>query len=178
MSYEQIQQQQKVQQIGVEGSQGLSPHSIQAVTHSELLVSAEGRRDRKSAVERPETALRAHQSLVRSAENEKVTFLNVPYQEKNEAKTLGAKWDRQEQAWYVQAGADVTAFARWVQVAAEPALQTLQEQRPVDAAPHELRGREGRQYLAVPYEDREAAKAAGAEWNQAVKSWYVGLQAD
>ena len=121
---------------------------------------------------------RARKPLVRGAENEKLTFLKVPYRGKNEAKALGAKWDRQEQAWYVLAGADVTAFSRWAQVAPGPALLKLQKQRPVDAAPHELRGRRGRQYLAVSYEDREAAKAAGAEWNQAVKSWYVGLQAD
>ena len=178
MSYEQIQQQQNVQQPGVEGSPVPSLHSIEAVTHSELLVSTEGRRDHASSDEQPETALRAHQPLVRSAENEKLTFLNVPYREKNEAKALGAKWDRQEQAWYVQAGADLTAFARWVQVAAEPAQQRLQEQRPVDATPHELRGRQGRQYLAVPYEDREAAKAAGAEWDKVMKSWYVGPHAD
>jgi hypothetical protein len=30
--------------------------------------------------------------------SEKPVFLNVPYWEKNKAKALGAKWDRQEQA--------------------------------------------------------------------------------
>jgi len=108
----------------------------------------------------------------------KASFLKVPYREKNEAKALGAKWDRQEQAWYVPAGVDPTVFARWSQ--AQLGQQTLKDQgaESLVAAPHELRGREGRQYLAVPYEDRLEAKAAGAEWDKVLKSWYVGPQAD
>jgi len=35
-----------------------------------------------------------------------------------------------------------------------------------------------RQYLAVPYGERSAAKAAGALWDKAAKSWYVGPKAD
>nr|WP_307838142.1 DUF5710 domain-containing protein [Burkholderia plantarii] len=37
---------------------------------------------------------------------------------------------------------------------------------------------QARQYLAVPYEQRNAAKAAGALWDKAAKSWYVGPRAD
>ena len=108
----------------------------------------------------------------------KVSLLKVPYREKNEAKALGAKWDRQEQAWYVPTGVDPTVFARWSQ--ATPAQKTLkdQEAEAIAAVSHELRGREGRQYLAVPYEDRLEAKAAGAEWDKVLKSWYIGPQAD
>ena len=108
--------------------------------------------------------LRARTSLLFEAPRaSNLPSSRCPYREQNEAKALGAKWDRQEQAWYVPAGADVTAFSRWAQVALGPALLKFQEQRPVDAAPHVLRGRRGRQYLAVSYEDREAVKAAGAE---------------
>ena len=31
-----------------------------------------------------------------------------------------------------------------------------------------------RQYLAVPYAEREAAKAAGAKWDWREKLWYIG----
>ena len=108
----------------------------------------------------------------------KAAILKVPYREKNEAKALGAKWDRQEQAWYVPAGVDPAAFARWSQ--AKRGQQTLKDQgaESLAAAPHKLRGREDRQYLAVPYEERHEAKAAGAEWDKVLKSWYVGPQAD
>jgi putative DNA primase/helicase len=33
---------------------------------------------------------------------------------------------------------------------------------------------EADQWLAVPYEDREAAKAAGAKWDWREKLWYIG----
>ena len=42
------------------------------------------------------------------------TYLAVPYDEKNNAKQLGAKWDRQAKAWYVPAGTDLEAFTPWL----------------------------------------------------------------
>ncbi len=35
-----------------------------------------------------------------------------------------------------------------------------------------------RQYLAVPYAEKDQAKAAGARWDKAAKAWYVGDNAD
>jgi len=35
-----------------------------------------------------------------------------------------------------------------------------------------------RQYLAVPYSEKDQAKAAGARWDKAAKAWYVGKNAD
>lgn len=40
-------------------------------------------------------------------------YLFVPYEERNQAKELGAFWDAQKAAWYVPKGADVAPFARW-----------------------------------------------------------------
>ena len=37
-----------------------------------------------------------------------------------------------------------------------------------------LVNKEDRQYLAVPYAEREAAKAAGAKWDWREKLWYIG----
>ncbi|NOT13379.1 MAG: toprim domain-containing protein [Methylococcaceae bacterium] len=37
---------------------------------------------------------------------------------------------------------------------------------------------QGRLYLAVPYSERKAAKAAGALWDKTAKSWYAGDTAD
>jgi phage/plasmid primase-like uncharacterized protein len=42
------------------------------------------------------------------------TYLAVPYAEKDDAKQLGAKWDRSEKAWYVPAGMELEAFAPWM----------------------------------------------------------------
>lgn len=46
------------------------------------------------------------------------TYIDVPYQQKDEAKVLGARWDRQQQSWYVPAGAALAPFAKWTQGAA------------------------------------------------------------
>lgn len=43
------------------------------------------------------------------------TYLAVPYAEKDEAKTLGAQWDKEAKAWYAPAGVNVaiSGLARW-----------------------------------------------------------------
>ena len=47
-----------------------------------------------------------------------------------------------------------------------------------DAAPVPKKDFQYRKYLAVPYGERKAAKAAGALCDRATKSWYVGPNAD
>ncbi|WP_419617936.1 DUF5710 domain-containing protein, partial [Thiolapillus sp.] len=87
------------------------------------------------------------------------TYINVPYREKDEARSLGARWDRQKQSWYVPPGVNSDLFSKWTQQASQSAAQR-------------------RLYLAVPYGERGAAKAAGAKWDKAAKSWYAGPGAD
>ncbi|MET1116964.1 MAG: zincin-like metallopeptidase domain-containing protein [Comamonas sp.] len=95
----------------------------------------------------------------------RATFLHVPFKDKEEAKALGAKWHRQAQAWFVPAGVDAAPFAQWIHPTRAPAGQELQLQP-------------DRHYLAVPYGERKAAKAMGAAWDPAAKSWFVGPDAD
>lgn len=92
-------------------------------------------------------------------------WLDVPYKQKDEVKALGARWDRAERSWYVPAGLDVTPFEQW------RAAPKVDQEAPVLPTP-------ARQYLAVPYGERQVAKAAGAEWDKAAKSWYAGPKAD
>ncbi|CFX15807.1 Uncharacterized [Syntrophomonas zehnderi OL-4] len=40
-------------------------------------------------------------------------YLNVPYSEKDEAKTLGAKWNPELRMWYVENKYDYYKFAKW-----------------------------------------------------------------
>ncbi|MDZ7914343.1 MAG: DUF5710 domain-containing protein [Rhodococcus sp. (in: high G+C Gram-positive bacteria)] len=40
-------------------------------------------------------------------------YLTVPFVEKESAKALGAKWDRQAKRWFVPEGMDPKTFARW-----------------------------------------------------------------
>jgi len=41
-------------------------------------------------------------------------MLEVPIDQKDEAKALGARWDPAARSWYVPAGRDTTPFARWL----------------------------------------------------------------
>lgn len=105
------------------------------------------------------------------------TYINVPYREKNEAKELGARWDRQQQSWYVPGNLDAGPFAKWVQGAATAATEGRQEEQKGQQQ-GEAQTTQQRTYLAVPYGERGAAKAAGAMWDKAAKSWYAGPKAD
>jgi len=99
-------------------------------------------------------------------------YITVPYEEKDEAKGLGARWDRQQQSWYVPQDIDVAPFAKWAQGAVGVEAQTPQLQ------PHGQKTTQEPVYLAVPYDERGAAKAAGALWDTVAKSWTIGPKAD
>lgn len=86
-------------------------------------------------------------------------YLDVPFAEKGEAKSLGAAWDRQKRLWYIPQGLEETTFSKWIPA---PASQT----ETIPEKPERV-------YLAVPYEAKGEAKAAGAEWDKIAKSWYV-----
>lgn len=45
---------------------------------------------------------------------EGATWLNVPFDEKDAAKALGARFSREKTSWYVPAGKDVAPFSKWV----------------------------------------------------------------
>jgi putative DNA primase/helicase len=119
----------------------------------------------------------AQQSMSAPAIESERQYINVPFKEKGEAKDLGARWDRAEKSWYVPAGVDAKQFEKWNKPAeqvqnAEKAIQTTQDSQQAAEVGA------GRKYLAVPYEERGAAKEAGARWDKAAKSWYAGENAD
>jgi hypothetical protein len=43
-----------------------------------------------------------------------MTFLNVPYAEKDQARELGARWNPTRKRWYVPTGVALEPFARWL----------------------------------------------------------------
>jgi hypothetical protein len=49
--------------------------------------------------------------------------LKVPFKEKDEAKSLGARWNPEGKHWYVPEGVDATPFEKWLD-GALPAVQT------------------------------------------------------
>lgn len=43
-----------------------------------------------------------------------ITYLEVPFNEKDEAKALGAWWDPEVKKWFVPRGKTPETFARWL----------------------------------------------------------------
>lgn len=41
------------------------------------------------------------------------TYLYVPYEQKDEAKKLGAKWDKDQKMWFAPEGSNIDDFSRW-----------------------------------------------------------------
>lgn len=101
-------------------------------------------------------------------------FIDVPFKDKNEAKALGAKWDRQEQSWYIPSGVLAAAFSRW----SEPGGRTTDDRSEVTPRLQIPDRASERQYLVVPYSQRAVAKSAGAKWDAAAKSWFADPEAD
>jgi putative DNA primase/helicase len=115
---------------------------------------------------------RGHDAAGQNQAGPAKTLIMVPFKEKHEAKALGAKWDRQQQSWYVPGGVDPSPFAKWVQpnTPAEDKNASLSASGSVTG--------DGRVYLTVPYSERREARAAGALWDKAAGSWYAGAQGD
>jgi len=51
-------------------------------------------------------------------QDETRVYINCPYHDKDEAKALGARWDRERRSWFVPQGhdnsPDVSLFSRWM----------------------------------------------------------------
>ena len=43
-----------------------------------------------------------------------ISYLHVPYAQKDAAKALGAKWDAAKKQWFVPAGTDLSLFSQWL----------------------------------------------------------------
>lgn len=121
---------------------------------------------------------RASNTKTQTPEHGNREYIDVPFKQKDEAKKLGAKWDRAAQSWYVPPGVNPEPFAKWAQKGAEAPTASEQTRANTQATPKPEAAQNDRVYLAVPYTERMEAKAAGAAWDKAAKSWYVGPNAD
>lgn len=77
---------------------------------------------------------------------DKFYLFSCPFEEKDEAKEMGAKWDGVAGSWYVPRGQPLEPFNRW-----HP---------------------NGRKYIVCSYREKDDAKRAGARWDASCKQWY------
>ena len=61
------------------------------------------------------------QSVFQQQEKElEKTYIYVPYEDKDQVKALGARWDNDVKSWYVPEGIDITKFKAWEKPPVEP----------------------------------------------------------
>lgn len=93
-----------------------------------------------------------------------VTYINVPREEKDEAKLLGATWDRNNKCWFVPTNKDIDLFSKWEKVDIN-AINIASKEMPDNNISNK------KYILAVPYEEKEQAKKLGATWDKDIKCW-------
>ena len=76
--------------------------------------------------------------------------LNVPFDEKDQVKALGARWDKEGKFWFISKSVDVKPFDKWM-----PPIK-----------------------LNVLFDEKDQAKALGARWDKEGKFWYVNAGMD
>lgn len=82
------------------------------------------------------------------------TYLSVPFADKDEAKTLGARFDMSKKCWYVPAEKEVAPFSKWM--SGDKAVKSIKKM-----------------YLTVPFADKDVVKGLGAKWDPDKKKWYI-----
>jgi putative DNA primase/helicase len=90
--------------------------------------------------------------------------LNVPFKEKDMAKSLGARWSREDRAWFAPAGSSVEVFAKWT-------AGNSARERP----PRELNLDKMAFAMEVPFDQRDEAKAGGAVWDWSRKAYFAPI---
>lgn len=91
-------------------------------------------------------------------------YLEVPYEEKEVAKSLGAEWDAAQRQWYALSHQE-KLLAQWPK-ARPPLTQLLGEDR-------NFSGYMIKNFLDVPFKEKDLAKSMGAYWDGVVKKWYA-----
>jgi phage/plasmid primase-like uncharacterized protein len=107
---------------------------------------------------------------------DKLTLLNVSYQEREEAKALGARWDAQKDSWYVPKGVDLNKFERWI--APDKGPDMPQDKTPDAKKSPSVETDLGITVLRVPYAEKDAASSLGARWDTRNKFWFVPKNMD
>lgn len=149
-------------------------HYIAGFDRSQTLAQAQTQPSQEVQMNREEQTHAAVQQAAPEQEpREARVYLDVPYEEKNQARALGARWDGRAKSWYAPAGADMKWLAQWlpknrVLDVNQKAVETVikEENTMTNVATEKT-------FLAVPFADKDDAKALGARWDKEAKSWYA-----
>ena len=96
--------------------------------------------------------------------SEEKIYLNCPFDEKDECKSLGGRWDGDEKKWYITDNMDSEPFAQWLVDSGASRTEPSKDALVTNAE---------KTYLNCPFEDKDECKALGGKWDGDAKKWYV-----
>jgi hypothetical protein len=86
-------------------------------------------------------------------------FINCPFDDKEECKSLGGKWDAKNKSWFITSNLDVKNFEQWILAGAAEKVIGIDDS--------------GRTYLNCPFQDKDDCKSLGAFWDAELGLWFV-----
>lgn len=96
-------------------------------------------------------------------------YINIDYDSKDKAKTLGAKWDMNAKKWYYTNDTDednkreLKLLEESIKNKPEKQCDTNTDIKKIDQT---------KIYVKIPFNNKNSAKKFGARWDASVKSWY------
>ena len=80
--------------------------------------------------------------------NSDKVYVDIPYSNKEDGKSLGAMWDPSKKSWYIPSSAS-------------------------NGDRQKILHRWGRTYIVIPFDEKDAAKEMGAKWDRSQRQWYA-----
>ena len=101
-------------------------------------------------------------------------YLQVAYKDKEDAKTLGAKWDKDSKQWYIfEDNENLDELVSKFSKESNNCHQFFNEAKETKQTKQEIKQKQEKIYLKVAYKDKDDAKARGARWDSEQKKWYI-----
>ena len=88
-------------------------------------------------------------------------YLNCPFDDKEECKELGGRWDGDEKKWYITPEMDSEPFSKWAEVSDQAETELLSQTA------------KEKTYLNCTFDDKEECKSLGGKWDGDAKKWFV-----
>lgn len=86
-------------------------------------------------------------------------YLDCPFDDKEECKSLGGKWDAENKSWFITSNLDVNKFEKWI---VPGSISTAADQEYT-----------GKTYLNCPFDDKDECKSLGGHWDSNLRMWFV-----
>ena len=77
-------------------------------------------------------------------------YIHCPYYQKDECKSLGGRYDRDQRSWYIPSGINTSNFTKWIEFKKEEKI-----------------------YINCPYFQKEECKSLGGRYDRDQRSWYI-----